>query len=184
MYNPNHHNTHNRNFNRHTTNAFVTKKFVPPDWDKMSTRQKMVYIKGEIEFIRTKMSLPDADIKYWRGQLSYFLWLPIKNSLHIEEAKKEDSNPQEERISKGVSKFLFGLCEGRIPLEQGGAIEALNKMHGQVSSMIAAYDLRALNTLRANIGMEAEVRDHGMELFTQIFAPEIKERQAKQPVWA
>jgi inosose dehydratase len=50
---------------------------------------------------------------------------------------------------------------------------------------LAPWDLAEILGL---FGTPAEytafVRDHGMELFTQIFAPEIKERQAKQPVWA
>ena len=169
--------THNHN-HIHTTTNQPQFKFQPPDWNKMSIRQKMTYVQSEIKFVYGKLQSPKADVQYWRHQLSYFLWLPIKNALNPEEAKKQGSK-KEEYISKGVSKFLFTLCEARIPLEKEGAMVALKKLYWRVTKMIEAYDQRAVNSLRNNIGLEPEANMRNLELFNQIFATEIQERKNK-----
>ena len=171
MYNPNHHNTHH-NFSRKRI------QFTPPDWEKMSLRQKMEYIKNEIDFVLGKIRLPDSDTNYWRHQLSYFLWLPLKNALCPDDFKKRataDEYKKAQDEARYVGGSLKGRCERAIPLDREAAIATLQRMSNEVGKEIESYDLRALNNLRAGIGMEPEANLRDFTLFESIFATERRE---------
>ena len=164
----------NRNNRTANTNHNSKPRFEAPNWGKLSERQRMEYLQKEITFIGRKMALPNADIEYWRHQLTYFLWVPIHVWLTEGCDKKTDPKPFFQ--SKGVSKSLMEMAEKHIPLEQQAALVELRKMYVLITNMIREYDNRALNNLRVNIGLEPEC-PQGFLLFNKIFGEEVKERK-------
>ena len=167
--NTNHTNNHNHN------NGFKKPRFEAPNWGKLSEKQRMEYLQREIIFIGKKMALPNSDIQHWRRQLTYFMWIPIHVWL-TEGATKKEEDPKAFFQSKGVSKTLMEMAERHIPLDQQAALSELRKMYVTITGMIKAYDQRALNNLRVNIGLEPE-NPQGLVLFNKIFGEEIQERK-------
>lgn len=146
------------------------------NWSNMSYQQKLEDIRKQIkkcaEILATRYG-KDSNIGWPLHQLSYFIWLPVHNSLDAKNSRLD------KRIESGCSICLLSWIDHDIPRTRDEAVYALAAKAKQLKQIILREEQRRKARYLKKFGFEPAQRDD-LQLFRAAFGQEIKELAQKK----
>lgn len=148
------------------------------NWDLMSYKEKLIDMRTQfaLSLGRLKKRPKGSNVEDELKQLTYYIWLPVHNSLH------PDESWEEKKVEQNCSGILFRWIDKHVPKTRNAAMNVLYKKYRRLNELIRAEERKESNELRRKLGLSRATEPTAAALFEEIFKDELEETSTRKPV--